>query len=109
MLPRRISGATYRRFLCSVIRRGGGTNGNKGDGEDGGSAPSLPPPPRCFIDAHNPGVDPENKLLRLQRVAAEFESAAGLHVAAASAGEQSPHSPHSPLRTPARTPRSHTG
>ncbi|TNM93211.1 hypothetical protein fugu_018613 [Takifugu bimaculatus] len=51
-------------------------------------------------NAHNPGVDPENKLLRLHRVAAEFESAAGLHVAAASAGEQSPHSPHSPFGPP---------
>lgn len=34
-------------------------------------APPPPPPPsRCFIDAHNPGVDPENKLLRPHRRAA---------------------------------------
>lgn len=77
-------------------------------------APPPPPPPpllpslsRCFIAAHNPGVDPENKLLRLRRVAAEFESAAGLHVAAASAGDQSPHSPHSLRSGPPHGPHAH--
>lgn len=79
-LPRRISGATYRRFLCSVNRRGG-VGGEKpmATKETGRTeAPPPPPPPsRCFIDAHNPGVDPENKLLRLQRVSAEFSPPQG--------------------------------
>lgn len=72
-------------FLCTVIKvvgRRGRTNGNKGDGEDAGSSspPTSPPPSprslplplslaRCFIDAHNPRVDPENKLPPTCRVA----------------------------------------
>lgn len=70
-------------FLCTVIKvvgRRGRTNGNKGDGEDAGSSspPTSPPPSprslspslaRCFIDAHNPRVDPENKLTPTCRVA----------------------------------------
>lgn len=72
----------------------------------------MAPPPRLllllfcslplslrFIAAPNPGVDPENKLLRQHRVAAASASAAGLHVAAESRRSE-PAQPAQPPQDP---------